>query len=220
MHFVRFSFFLVLLTSLTACDPSDPIEDLDASGSDGGTAQTLTCSSFTLCTYAEVTTYAGTIAPAAGGAVADGTYRLAWVEASTEARAGATADLTAIEISGGSFLWTGGVQSDLGSFSTDGATITFHPTARCELGAQVDTDDRTFDYRYTATASELRLHETISGADGWEQVSVFVRTDALDVCDLVSDVPSSPGDSAQCNASNCFCAVAVGGPLEESDCPF
>lgn len=213
---------LGLLAVLTACDSSPPDEGVDASGgSDAGTTDALECSSFTLCSYAEVTTFATTISPAAGGAISDGMYRLAWVEVSSEAAAGRTRDLMALEIRGGRFIWTGDTQGDLGSLSASGADLIFHYTARCELGAQVNTDDRRFTYGYTATGSELRLHETVSGGEGWEQVWVFVRMEEPgEACELVSSVPSSPGDSAQCTASNCFCTVAVGGLLEESDCPF
>lgn len=215
------SSLVCLLLLLSACDSVDPVPGVDASGSDGGTAQGLDCSSFTLCTYAEVMTYAATIVPAAGGAVTEGTYRLAWVEASSEDRAGIAEDLAALEIRGTSFIWTGGVQGDLGSFSTEGTSLTFHYTARCELGTQADTDDRMVSYQYTATGSELRLYETIGGASGWEQVSVFRRmADPTDACDLVSSAPATPGDSAQCNASNCFCSLAVGSTLEASACPF
>jgi hypothetical protein len=181
----------------------------------------LQCSSFTLCTYAEVMTYATTIVAASGGTVSPGLYRLAWVEASAAKRAGIPEDLTALEIRGSEFIWTGGVEGYRGTFGTANNELTFHYTGRCELGAQTDTDDRTVSYRYTANATELRLHETISGSDGWEQVMVFVRmSDASDACALVPEVPKTPGSSAQCNASNCFCTFATGGTLDKSSCPF
>lgn len=199
------------------------VEHDDGGGpSDAGTPSTgLECSSFTLCTHAEVMTYATTIAPASGGTVASGLYRLAWVEASADSRAGILDDLTALEIRGSHFIWTGGIEGDRGSFSTAGDELTFHYEGRCALGRETDTDDRTVSYRYTAGGDALRLHETISGPDGWEQVLVFVRmADPSDACALVADVPETPGSSAQCNASNCFCAFATGGTLDEGACPF
>lgn len=215
--------FASLLSLLAACDGGDPAPGTDAGGGVGDApgAPSLTCSSFTLCTYAEVSTYATSITPPTGGALIDGTYRLAWVEASDEARAGISEDLSAIVIRDGSFSWSGGTDGELGTLRAEGTNLTFHPTAVCELGAQTDDDDRTIVYGYSATGAQLRLHETISGPDGWEQVWVFVRVASPDeVCELVSSAPSSPGDSAECNALNCFCSYAVEDTLEASACPF
>ena len=223
-----FSFvsFSVLVALVGGCGSSSSSStggaDVGGGQSDVGTPSTgLQCSSFTLCTYAEVMTYATTIAPASGGTVAPGMYRLAWMEASAAKRAGMMEDLTALEIRGSEFIWTGGVQGYRGSFSTANNELTFQYAGRCDLGTQADTDDRTVSYRYTANANELRLHETVSGSDGWEQVMVFVRmSDPSDACELVRDVPKTPGSSAQCNVSNCFCAFATGGTLDKSRCPF
>jgi hypothetical protein len=189
---------------------------------DGGSPSSgLQCSSFTLCTYAEVTTYVTTIPAATGGTVAPGLYRLGWVEASAERRAGMTDDLTALEIRGSDFVWTGGALGERGSFDTSGSELTFHYEGVCELGRETDSDDRDVSYGYTATSNELRLHETIGGADGWEQVHVFVRmSNPSQACELVAELPETPGVSAQCNASNCFCSFAQNGTLDADACPF
>ena len=59
-----------------------------ACGSDDGgdSGDPLTCESLTLCSYAEVTNYHIASIPAPqGGTIADGQYRLAWVETTEQA---------------------------------------------------------------------------------------------------------------------------------------
>lgn len=227
---MRTSCFTGLVAGLflvcAACgDSSDPMMmDGDGGGGrpDGGAPSSgLQCSSFALCTRAEVTTYATTVGAASGGAIASGLYRLAWVEASDERRAGMVEDLTALEIRDSGFVWTGGPEGDRGSLTTTGNEVTFHFEGRCALGRETDTDDRDVSYGYTATSTELRLYETIGGADGWEQAYVFLRmTDPEQACELVAEVPVTPGSSAQCNASTCFCSFAQDGTLDADACPF
>lgn len=216
---MRIASLLTCVLFLSACD-STPSSDVDSgTPADAASVEGLTCSSFTLCSYAEVMFYASATLPApAGGTVTPGHYRLAWVETADASRAGVTDDLAALEIAGSSFSWSGGPEGELGTFSVSGTDLTMHYTARCELGAQTRTDDRSFTFQYTATGNELRLYETVSG---FAQARVFRRmSDASEVCDLESEAPASAGDSAVCNASNCFCAYAVGGTLAESSCPF
>ncbi|MEZ4402353.1 MAG: hypothetical protein R3B06_20175 [Kofleriaceae bacterium] len=192
----------------------------DGGGVDGGAA--LTCASLTLCTYAEVTQYFTPITAPAGGAIADGQYRLAWVETGRADDDGRLADLEALEIRGGQFRMSGGPRGDLGTWSTSGTDLTLHTTAYCDLSAPDGDADNTWTYRYTATPTELRIYDTgSSGASTWDIVRVWKRMGAADeACALVAAVPTTPGESAACWASNCFCAYAVNTTLPAASCPF
>lgn len=200
----------------SACDSNPSPMD----GTDAAASSTLTCSSsLTLCTNADVTVYASTgIADPAGGTVAPGQYRLAWIETADASRDGQRDDLVSLDIAGTGFNWSGGVQGEVGTFSVSGTDLTLHYTERCELGARVDSDDREWTYPYTASGTELRLYETVSG---FAYVRVFRRmADPSEVCEFESSPPSSAGDSATCEALNCFCAYTSSGTLSESSCPF
>lgn len=190
---------------------------------DGDSGEALTCASLTLCTYAEVTNYHVASIPAPqGGAIADGQYRLGWVETERADDDGRLDDLEALEIRGGQFRLSSGPRGDLGEFTRNGSELTMHTTQYCDLSEATDTADNTWTYGYTATANELRLYDvgSTTGAQ-WTIVRVFRKMgDGGEACDLVSTVPSSAGDSAQCWSSNCFCAVAVNTALDEASCPF
>jgi hypothetical protein len=213
----------LLVPSLSACGGDDGGDgDGDGDGQVDGGGVPLSCSSFTLCSYADVETYAVDLAPVSGGTITPGRYRLGWVETDNTDRAGIREDLAALEIRGDRFSWSGDSQGELGSFTTSGTDLTLHYTARCELGAEASSDDRTFTFQYSASGNQLRLQETTGGSGGgWKIVRVFVRMDdPAAVCEFVNAVPASPGDSAQCQASNCFCSYGVETTLEANACPF
>ena len=192
-------------------------------GGDGGDGVPLTCDSLTLCTYAEVTTYHTTVAEPAGGTIVDGQYRLAWVESERADDDGRLDSLTAIEIRDGRFRESGSSTGYLGTITTSGTDLTMHSTERCVLSASDGATEASGTYGYTATATQLRLRDTVSGgSDGtWHVVRVYQRMASADeLCALRSDVPSTPGESAACWASNCFCAYAVNTDLADASCPF
>lgn len=207
-----------LLLCLLVCAP------LTVSTACGGddSADPLTCTSSTLCSYAEVTTYHTTIAAPAGGRVVDGRYRLAWVETERAEDDGRLEDLEALELRGDSFRSSGGPRGDLGTVSLDGTSLTLHTTSRCAISVADGDAEASWTYGYTASADELRLYDTgSSGGASWTIVRVYKRiVDPAEVCNLVSAPPSSPGPSAACFAANCFCAYAVDAELSDSSCPF
>lgn len=196
-----------------------------ACGSDDGgdSGDPLTCESLTLCTYAEVTNYhVASIAEPAGGTIADGQYRLAWVETERADDDGRLDDLEAMEIRGDQFRLSSGPRGDLGELTRSGSELTLHTTQYCDLSVASDTAEASWTYGYTATASELRLYDVgSSGGEQWKIVRVFRKMgDPGEACDLVSSVPTAAGESAYCWSSNCFCAVAMNEELGASSCPF
>ena len=207
---------LVFVAALAAGCAGD-----DGGGGDGGPP--LACDSLTLCTYAEVTTYHTTLAEPAGGTIVDGQYRLAWIETERAADDGRLDSLMALEIRGGTFRESGNSTGYLGTITTSGTDLTMHSTERCVLSVDDGSTEASWTYGYTATANQLRLRDTVSGgSDGtWHVVRVYQRMASPDeLCALESDAPTSPGDSAVCWASNCFCAYAVNTELAASSCPF
>lgn len=190
---------------------------------DGGSGEPLTCASLTLCSYAEVTNYhVASIAAPQGGTIADGQYRLAWVETERADDAGRLDDLEALEIRGDSFRLSGGPRGERGELMRSGTDLTLHTTHYCDLSVEAVTADGSWTYGYTASANELRLYDTGSSAgEQWKIVRVFRKMgDPGEACDLVSSVPTAAGESAYCWSSNCFCAVASNEELGESSCPF
>ncbi|HEY5928196.1 MAG TPA: hypothetical protein VIV11_41195 [Kofleriaceae bacterium] len=194
--------------------------DDDSPAADAANAQPLTCKSIALCTTYDVKTFLGSVPAPAGGAVNDGLYRLAWVmdPDNVDEDAGYFQDLDALAIRGSSFNWAGFFRDDIGTWSTSGSVMTFKHTQNCERGSDgsVSTDMR--EYKYTASASELRIFSHVSRSDGveWDRMYVYVLTSSpADVCKAVTSEPSTPGDSADCQVTNCACKFAVEGTVSE-----
>jgi hypothetical protein len=201
----------ILICLLAACGGGDDAPAIDAPAA-------LTCKSIALCSTYDVKTFIGTIDPPAGGAIHDGIYRLAWImdPSSTGDSPGYHDGLDALQIRGTSYNWAGFFRDHIGSISASGTAITFQKSQHCERGSDGSSTTDKLDYKYTASATELRLYSHVTRSDGteWDRLYVYVLTSAADeVCRTVSTEPTSPGDSADCTVTNCACRFAIEGTV-------
>jgi hypothetical protein len=203
---------------LGACGGGNQNASQDAHRDDGATSPPLTCKSAALCTTYEVKTFVTTQPAPSGGSIRDGLYRLAYdlVPANADVQAGYYDELDALEIRGGSYVWTGLFRDHMGTVATSGTSATFMHSQNCHLGAPGDPASRTDTYQYTATASELDLYATVTeGTKSWLKMYVYVPDPGAGVCGTVSAEPTTPGDSAMCTVTNCACSFAVEGTVNQ-----
>jgi hypothetical protein len=206
-----------LLVIGTACGGAAGGDDTPA---DATAVTPLTCSSIALCTTYDVKTFLGDVPAPAGGTIKDGIYRRAYtlIPDDVGETAGYSDDLDALEIRQGTFNWAGFFRDAVGTIASSGDTITFHETRNCEGGRDGSPSTQAFEYRYTATGSELRFYSHVTRSDGveWDKMHVYVLVGSpQDVCRTVGSEPSAPGDSARCNVINCACSFAVEGTVNE-----
>ncbi len=187
-------------------------------GSDDTTMSSdpLTCDSIAMCTTYDVKTFVGTLPAGAGGTIHGGLYRLAYTmipEGIDGEEGGYEEGLDALMIDGTSYNWAGFFRDHAGTLATAGTTLTFQHTHSCYRGEDKGASSDTDSYPYTATATELRLYSHVERSDGveWDNMLVYrLVDDPSEVCDTVSSEPATPGDSADCNVSNCGCSFSIG----------
>lgn len=216
---------LVIAVFLAACGGSSSSPGDDDSVDAGVDAappqqQPLTCSSVALCTTYDVKTFLGTVPAPAGGTIRSGLYRLAWVLDPDDVNetGGYHEDLEALLIQGTSMHRAGFFDDDVGTLSTSGTTLTFKVTEECALGTDESAGTTTLTFPYTATDTQLQLYSHVSRSDGvqWDRLYTYVRADdPSEICRTVASAPSTPGDSAKCNVTNCECHFAMGQTLEQ-----
>tara|TARA_R110002073_G_scaffold74100_2_gene181079 strand:+ start:74418 stop:75164 length:747 start_codon:yes stop_codon:yes gene_type:complete len=192
-------------------------------GTDSSTQSGLTCSSLALCTSFDVKQFLGEDEVATGGSIADGTYVLAWEvtsDPSEDASEGYYSSVSALVISGGEYVGAGFSYEGAGTISTSGTTLTLHKKRSCGLGEDFGESDYTSEFEYTATSDRLILHSPVQSSNGLEWINqrVFLRRGADQICTTVADEPTSPGESAQCHVSNCYCNVAENGTVDNDLC--
>ncbi|MCE9579381.1 MAG: hypothetical protein K8W52_40035 [Deltaproteobacteria bacterium] len=206
-----------ILISLCGCGGSSSTPGADAGP---GTPAALACDSLAFCSAIQVNTYLGTVATPAGGALADGVYRLAWEVDPADSEWGGVHDSAeVIRIAGGAFVRGGGL-ANRGTWSTAGTTLSLQVTGACELGTELGDVSRVETYAYTATAGRLTLFDRLEqGSKTWLRERVFVAvTDPKDLCEMAGTTPANPGDSTQCQVSNCYCSYAIGGTVDRNAC--
>ncbi|CAN5461726.1 hypothetical protein BH11MYX1_BH11MYX1_36730 [soil metagenome] len=210
------TFFFILALAVTACGGSDSTPDSspdggNGSGSNGGAA--LACRDFAYCSTYEVNQYNGTIEAPAGGAIADGTYRLAYKV--NPASAGESNDTFGDYSSGYRFRNGTYVHSDIngrGVFSISGTTLSLSRVTGCNLGTEGSAGPSTDTYTYTATADRLVFFDDVSSSSNhWTAMRVFLKVD--DLCKTVTTTPTTPGDSYRCTVTNCACGESTQGPI-------
>ncbi len=192
----------LLLFALVACG-----------GTDSPATAPLMCADFAYCSTYEVNQYNGTIDTPAGGAIADGTYRLAYMVNP----ASANQDNNSFGDYGEGYRFEGGsyVDSSIqgrGTYAVSGTTLTLVEQAQCDLGKEGDAFASTVTTPYTATADRLVFFDDVqSGSTHWTAMRVFLKVD--DLCETVSDAPTTPGDSYRCTVINCACGQSNGGDI-------
>jgi hypothetical protein len=212
--------FVLASAFAAACGGGGSDGDDDPGTPDGASGEALACDAVALCTTYQVKSFLGTVPAPAGGAVANGLYRLAYDVYPADAGeewAGYHDDLDVLLVEDGSYNWAGFFRDSVGSITASGTTLAFHSTHRCLRGAEGDADERTTEYPYTATANELHLYEHVTTGTGeFDKLLVYRRADdPADVCATVDTEPASPADSAQCRVTNCACNFAVNDTVSE-----
>lgn len=220
-------------------DASDGSIDSDASVDDANIADTraeaaapLACTSRTWCMDYSVKAFRGTPPVAAGGVIAEGTYRLAY----TLEPAGIDPDYLTeqaalLYFSQGRFEAPGQTGfGAVGTYSTstgaDGPTLVLQGTTNCQtFGAQGSSaSGATRTSPFSATATQLTIIGTVTplgpeaGAP-WKRAYVYFKNDG-DVCAPATSDPASADDSFFCRVANCACAQSSGSLITPASCPF
>ena len=187
---------------------------LGACGTSDTAATVLGRADFAYCATYEINQYnGGTVDTPAGGAIADGMYRLAYMVNPTSANQdnnsfGDYAE--GFRFEGGSYVSSSTLGR--GAASVSGTTLTLTEAASCNLGAEGDASVYTRTYTYTATADRLVFFDDVSsGSNHWISMRVFLKVD--DLCKTVDAAPTTPGDSYRCTVINCACSASNEGTI-------
>ncbi len=214
-----------------ASQPTDPSRGMESGGTNaaataadggGGTVATeeLSCASHTLCTSYKVATYRGQPLPAPAGGRPNGLYRLAYrldKDGMGVSRSGA--EVSALLFAGGKFLGMGFGKEALGTAVVDGTRLTFTYQTNCnsETGAAGSASTRTpatFGFSVDPTSGNLTIIY-----DQYGYAEVYVPASAA--CpSLVTTVPTTPGESANCSVTNCGCAEGTNKAANHATCNF
>jgi hypothetical protein len=189
--------------------------DGSTSKMDAPVAQALACKDLAYCSTYEINQYNGTVDTPAGGTVADGIYRLAYLVNPASAGQGNDTFGDYAEVwrfQAGTF-----VNSDIwgrGTFTTSGTSMMQSEVASCNLGAEGSSSTSTRTYTYTALPDRIEFFDQVSGGGmTWTAMRVFLKVDNM--CTTVNTVPTTPGDSYRCAVQNCACNESTQGTVPQ-----